>query len=181
MSGSKVITIDKGANFTIRIQDRSYGGGYSDLLTLDGQDLNLLATGDYLLRGVPIGHGTPAAEAAIQLTSDRGDSFNDPMEEWGRDWLTQFDLLPPVLRCRFSGAILGNGTYRVRIGGQLGQPDGTVVATLNVTDSGIVPSPREVIGPAFANPGGFVPVKLTGFSNGVTKIFAASIFIEVAV
>lgn len=180
-ANSKVILIDKGASFLIRVQDRSYGGVTSDLLRLDGQDLNLLATGDYLLRGVPVGHGTPAAEAAIQLTSDRGDTFDSTTEEWGRDWLTQFDLLPPVLRCRFCAAALGNGTYRIRVGGTVGQPDGTVVATLTITDGGDFPIPVEVMGPAFGNPGGFTPVKLTGTApSGVTKLIATSVFIEVA-
>jgi hypothetical protein len=97
---------------------------------------------------------------------------------WGREWLVQFDLLPPVLKVRFSGAILGNGTYKVRIGGTLGQPDGTVVATIVVTDGGDYPVAVETTGPAFSNPGDFTPVKLTGLSaSGVTKIYATSIFI----
>lgn len=175
----KTIVIDKGTSFKIQIHDRSYNGGYQDLLELDGKDLNLLSTGGYLVKGVPIGSGTPAAEACVQLTSDgRGDSFEDAAEMWGRDWLCQFDLLPPVLKCRFSGAILGNGTYKVRIGGSLGQPDGTVVATIVVTDGGDYPVAVEVEGPAFANPGGFTAVKLTGLTaTGVTKIYATSIFI----
>lgn len=52
---SKTIVVDEGQDFVIQVMDRSFGGRRTDLLRLDGKDLNLLTTGKYKIRGVPLG------------------------------------------------------------------------------------------------------------------------------
>ncbi len=181
---AKVITIDKGTSLEVRVHDRSYGGGTQTLLRLDEASLDLVALGDLLVRGVPIHAGThdgEGAPATVSLTSDRADSVAGPGESWLREWGTSFDDLPDLIRCYLGGMVQGPGTYRLRIGGTSGEPDGVLRATLVVPGAGGFPYTADgVFSPAFTKPAGPVLVKITGESPATSSIRSTTLLFEAA-
>jgi hypothetical protein len=177
----KVLTIDKGSSLVIQVHDRSFGGGVKDILRLDEKALNLLCIDGYQVYGAPAGGGgnTPPPGASLQLNSSgRADRFTDVGETWGREFTPNFDIFSSTVKCNLSGIIQGNGTYRIRIGGNSGTPDGTVVCTLTVADGGGYPNRLSFVeGQSFVNPGGFQLVKLTCETPSESDIYAQTIYL----
>ncbi len=182
--GDRVITVDKGQDFVVEVNDRSFGGKRATLLRLNNNNIDLLTTGGYLVRGVPPGSlsseggETGQASKSILLSCDRGDVFGDATEQWGREWVTDMSSLPTNILCKISGMVQGSCIFRVRIGGQSGQPDGAVIATMNVSAGGWPTSVSMVTGSRFVNPGGFKLLKLTGEASGVSSIRALAILLQ---
>ncbi len=184
MADTKVISVDAGQDFIIKMHDRSFGGGHRDLLRLNKNHLDLLSTGGFLVRGVPVGDKPPAEALAIQqltFTAEHGDSFHDPEEHWGREWLVSFDALPERIQYRLNGFVSGNGDYFLRVGGKSRACDGDVVALMSISDGGGYPDVlNTLVTDGFDNPGGYRLIKLSASTPASSSIRAITIYVEAA-
>ena len=141
------------------------------------------APGESLL-AAPADHSHPATEstggATICVDDPSYQTVTGGTEEVVSEIFLDFSSIPvPELKVLLAGIVkvtAGNGTFKVRLGGTPGLPDGTLVASMTTVSPAFIGG--EGFGTHVVNPGNRQLLKITGLADtpdGVAHIYGKSV------